>query len=72
MAKVLRWRVLANRRFTVRQADLVLGGESLTKLLTLMKESRKSPLTLLVCACWVGHSSPFPTGTNLLCLVAIS
>lgn len=53
MAKVLRWRVLANRRYTVRQADLVLGGESLMKLLSLMRESSKSPLILLVCACWI-------------------
>lgn len=53
MAKVLRWRVLANRRYTVRQADLVLGGESLMKLLSLMWESPKSPLILLMCACWI-------------------
>ena len=53
MAKVMRWRVLVNRRYTVRQADLVLGGESLMKLLSLMWESPKSPLILLVCACWV-------------------
>ncbi|KAL8686914.1 MAG: hypothetical protein Q9218_006768, partial [Villophora microphyllina] len=53
MAKVLRWRVLANRKFTVREADLILGGESLTKLLTLMRESMKKPLTVTVCICWI-------------------
>ena len=36
MAKVLRWRVLANRPFTIREADLILGSESLMKLGTLM------------------------------------
>ncbi|KAL8846417.1 MAG: hypothetical protein Q9221_008499 [Calogaya cf. arnoldii] len=45
MAKVLRWRVLANRKFTVRETDLILGGESLIKLFTLMRESMKKPLT---------------------------
>ena len=53
MAKVLRWRVLANRYFTVREADLILAGESLMKLGTLMRESRKKPLTVFVCAFWV-------------------
>ena len=54
MAKVLRWRVLANRSFTVREVDLILGGESLLNLGTLMWESMKKPLTLLVCASWIG------------------
>ncbi|KAL8835191.1 MAG: hypothetical protein Q9176_007047 [Flavoplaca citrina] len=53
MAKVLRWRVLANRKFTVRETDLILGGESLVKLSTLMRESMKKPLTCSVCACWL-------------------
>lgn len=53
MAKVLRWRVLANRRFTVRETDLILGGESLINLTTLMRESMKKPLTLFVCAAWI-------------------
>ncbi|KAL8752357.1 MAG: hypothetical protein Q9199_005797 [Rusavskia elegans] len=51
MAKLLRWRVLANRKFTARETDLILGGESLIKLLTLMRESMKKPLTCFVCAC---------------------
>ncbi|KAL8708582.1 MAG: hypothetical protein Q9220_006517 [cf. Caloplaca sp. 1 TL-2023] len=53
MAKVLRWRVLANRKFTVRETDLILGGESLMKLVTLMRESMRKPLTLFVCVCWI-------------------
>lgn len=53
MAKVLRWRVLADRPFTVREADLILGGESLMNLGTLMWESRKKPVTVLVCASWI-------------------
>ncbi|KAL9605846.1 MAG: hypothetical protein Q9179_000956 [Wetmoreana sp. 5 TL-2023] len=57
MAKVLRWRVLANRRFTVRETDLILGGESLTKLITLMRESMRKPLTLFVCICWLAQAS---------------
>ena len=53
MAKVLRWRVLANRSYTVREADLIMSGESLLKLGTLMWESPKKPLTLLVCTVWI-------------------
>lgn len=53
MAKVLRWRVLANRSFTVREVDLILGGESLMKLGTLMWESRTKPVTIIVCASWI-------------------
>ncbi|KAI4126464.1 MAG: hypothetical protein LQ347_004963 [Umbilicaria vellea] len=53
MAKVLRWRVLANRSFTVREVDLILGGESLMKLGKLMWESRTKPVTIIVCASWI-------------------
>ena len=53
MAKVLRWRILANRKFSVRQTDLILGGESLLTLLKLMRESLKKPLILFVCVTWV-------------------
>ncbi|KAI4184662.1 MAG: hypothetical protein LQ348_004519 [Seirophora lacunosa] len=53
MAKVLRWRVLANRRFTVRETDLILGGESLLNLATLMRESMRKPLTFSICAFWI-------------------
>ncbi|KAL8777661.1 MAG: hypothetical protein Q9213_007760 [Squamulea squamosa] len=53
MAKVLRWRVLANRRFTVRETDLILGGESLVNLAKLMKESMRKPLMFWICASWI-------------------
>lgn len=57
MAKALRWRVLANRKFRARETDLILGGESLVKLFTLMRESMKKPLTCFVCAFWVRVTS---------------
>ena len=53
MAKVLRWRVLASRPSTVREADLILGGESLMKLWELFRESRRKPVTMLACIFWI-------------------
>lgn len=53
MARVFRWRVLAKRPFTAREVDLILGGESLMKLATLMWESRRKPFTILVCLSWI-------------------
>ena len=55
MAKVFRWRILANRPFTPREVDLILGGESLMKLSTLMWESLRPLkfLTVLVSASWI-------------------
>lgn len=53
MAKILRWRILANQSFSLREADLILGGDSLVTLTTLMRESWKKPRTLFVCAAWV-------------------
>ena len=53
MAKVLRWRVLADRGFTVRETDLILGSESLMKLTELMLESFKKPLVFFICLVWV-------------------
>lgn len=53
MAKVLRWRILANQDFSLRETDLILGGDSLMTLTTLMRESKKKPRTLIVCALWV-------------------
>lgn len=57
MAKVLRWRILANQDFSLREADLILSGDSLMKLGTLMLESWKKPRTLFVCAVWVSFGS---------------
>ena len=53
MAKVLRWRVLASRSSTVRETDLILGGESLMKLWALFRESRGKPITMLACVFWI-------------------
>lgn len=53
MAKILRWRILANRPFTVREADLILGGESLIKLATLMWESRRKLRLVFGCLFWI-------------------
>ena len=53
MAKVLRWRVLASRSSTVRETDLILGGESLMKLWALFRESREKPITMLACVFWI-------------------
>ena len=53
MAKVLRWRVLASRPSTIRETDLILGGESLMKLWELARESRKRPITMLACLFWI-------------------
>ena len=53
MAKILRWRVLAHRSFTIRETDLILGSESLMKILELMWECLRKPLTLLLCTTWV-------------------
>ena len=70
---MLRWRVLASRKFTVREADLILGGESLMKLMTLMWElmweSSKKPLTLFVCAIWVG---PLPLTSYRRCCLLLA
>lgn len=57
---MLRWRVLANQSFSVRQTDLILGGESLMKLAELMKEtvwgSPKKPLIFLACLTWIAFN----------------
>ncbi|MCJ1463715.1 hypothetical protein MMC07_002324 [Pseudocyphellaria aurata] len=53
MAKVLRWRILANHDFSLRETDLILGADSLMTLTTLMRESKKKPRILIVCALWI-------------------
>lgn len=53
MAKVLRWRFLTRRSFTVREVDLVLGGKSLQSLARLMLVSWWKPLILFACAAWI-------------------
>ena len=56
MSKVLRWRVLSHRPFSVREADLIMGAESLTKLTNLMWESRRKPYILLICFGWLAFN----------------
>ncbi|KAI9881078.1 MAG: hypothetical protein M1830_008236 [Pleopsidium flavum] len=53
MAKVYRWRILASGQFSLRETDLILGGESLMKLIRLMVESWKKPVTVFVCLAWI-------------------
>ncbi|KAM0798594.1 hypothetical protein BDR22DRAFT_912903 [Usnea florida] len=53
MAKVLRWRVLARRASTIRETDLILGGDSLMTLWDLARESRRRPITMLACVLWI-------------------
>ncbi|KAL9607036.1 MAG: hypothetical protein Q9167_008012, partial [Letrouitia subvulpina] len=53
MAKALRWRFLTKGSFTIREMDLVLGGESLQNLARLMLVSWWKPLILFTCAAWI-------------------
>ena len=53
MAKVLRWRVLAKSSYNIQEIDLILGGESLLKLLRLMGVSVRRPLLVFACAFWI-------------------
>ncbi|KAG8525956.1 uncharacterized protein KY384_000718 [Bacidia gigantensis] len=53
MAKTLRWRILADHPFTVRETDLILGSDSLPRVGTLLLESYKKPLVFLCCLLWI-------------------
>ena len=53
MAKVLRWRVLACRPSTIRETDLILGGDSLMTLWDLTRESWGRPITMIACLLWI-------------------
>ena len=53
MAKVLRWRVLASRPSTIRETDLILGGDSLMTLWDWARESWRKPTTMLACLLWI-------------------
>ena len=55
MAKIGRWRILSSRPYTPREVDLILGGESLMKLTSLLFEClRPLKLTIvLACASWI-------------------
>lgn len=53
MAKVLRWRLLADRDSSIRHADLILGSENLKNIVALWWESPKQSLTVFFCTLWV-------------------
>ena len=53
MARVLRWRLLSHRAFTPREADLILGGDSLLKLLVLAREAFGKPFIFFTCMFWL-------------------
>lgn len=53
MAKVMRWRILSSGEFEVRQIDLILGSESLLKVLELILENLSEPLILVVSVAWL-------------------
>ena len=53
MARIVRWRILSSRYFDIREVDLILGAESLMKVLRLMTLSRGKPLLRLICLGWL-------------------
>ena len=53
MAKVVRWRILSSRNFSVREVDLVMGSESLIKTFQLALESWRKPLIGFACLLWI-------------------
>lgn len=53
IAKVLRWNILASKDHSVREVDLILSIDSLTKVVVLGWEYRWKLLTLLVCLLWL-------------------
>ena len=53
MAKVYRWKVLFSGKFSPREADLILGGENLTNLVRLIKESWGNLAIVFACVSWI-------------------
>ena len=53
MARVLRWRLLSHRAFTPREADLILGGDSILKLFVLAWEAVGKPFIFFSCLLWI-------------------
>lgn len=53
IAKVLRWTILASSSHSVRELDLILSIESLSKVVELACESRRRALTVLICFLWL-------------------
>ncbi|KAL9045258.1 MAG: hypothetical protein Q9214_001674 [Letrouitia sp. 1 TL-2023] len=57
-AKGLRWRILADERYSVREVDLILAIESLWKVFLLAMESMSSrPWAILACTAWIAQIS---------------
>ncbi|KAK0509699.1 hypothetical protein JMJ35_008093 [Cladonia borealis] len=57
IAKVLRWRILANKRHSVREIDLIISIENLTTVFELAWECRKQILILLACFSWIAQAA---------------
>ena len=66
LAKILRWKILAHGKHSIREVDLILGLEGLTNVVRLGRhslgslfvhgsESPKHPLLLVFCVLWVSH-----------------
>ncbi|KAL8788587.1 MAG: hypothetical protein Q9195_007231 [Heterodermia aff. obscurata] len=53
LARLLRWRFLADGHYTVREADLILGLENLINVLKLGWASSRRLSLLLFCATWI-------------------
>lgn len=53
LAKVIRWRILAHKRHTVREADLILSSENFLDVATLANESRAKPWIWMLCCSWI-------------------
>ncbi|KAL8650399.1 MAG: hypothetical protein Q9210_003853 [Variospora velana] len=52
-ARVLRWRILADKTYSERQQDLILGMENLLNVCKLGWQSRGKPAIWLVCLLWL-------------------
>jgi hypothetical protein len=68
-AKVLRWRILAQKPHCIQEVDLILGIGNLFNVVVLGWESVCKPWTLLFCVTWVSRrfSKPFPVMPSLMC-----
>ena len=53
MAKIARWRLLADRSSTVHETELIMGSESLMKVAKLAVMSRKKPGIVFACLFWL-------------------
>ncbi|KAI9886825.1 MAG: hypothetical protein M1823_001398 [Watsoniomyces obsoletus] len=72
MAKVMRWRILSNHEFDVRQVDLILGSASLMNVLHLILENLhwSKPLILIMSVVWLALNITAQVSVGLLSLSA--